>query len=138
MILFSKDARTDLRSILQYLGERSAQAAAKVDARINQTLVDLDARLYDGPPVKMLTDGRRAQSWPVRPYRIYYRRQGRTVLVLRIYDERRRPIARRQTAAQPDQPLFGWPPKPDYESVVRSPARTPLVEQRSSLSVPRC
>jgi plasmid stabilization system protein ParE len=42
----------------------------------------------------VLRDGRRVRTWPVPPYRIYYRQQGDLFEVVRVYHQARRPIER--------------------------------------------
>lgn len=54
----------------------------------------LAAREFDGPEGVLRTTGERVRSWPVRPYRIYYRRDGETLVILRIYHSARRPITK--------------------------------------------
>lgn len=42
----------------------------------------------------LLRDGRRVHTWPVPPYRIYYRKGGEVFQVVRVYHQARRPIER--------------------------------------------
>jgi plasmid stabilization system protein ParE len=49
---------------------------------------------FEGPESELRVTHERVRSWPVRPYRIYYRREADTLVVLRIYHAARRPIAR--------------------------------------------
>jgi hypothetical protein len=39
------------------------------------------------------------RGWPYRPLRIYYQRTAEGLLVVRVYNQRREPIARRYTRA---------------------------------------
>ncbi|PYM46503.1 MAG: hypothetical protein DME14_18060 [Candidatus Rokuibacteriota bacterium] len=39
-----------------------------------------------------LRDGRRVHSWPVPPYRVYYRKSADVLEVVRVYHQARRPI----------------------------------------------
>jgi plasmid stabilization system protein ParE len=49
---------------------------------------------FDGPECELRRTGERVRSWPVRPYRVYYRREADTFVVLRLHHAARRPIAR--------------------------------------------
>jgi hypothetical protein len=42
----------------------------------------------------LLRDGRWVKTWPVPPYRIYYRVSGQELQVIRVYHQARRPIER--------------------------------------------
>jgi plasmid stabilization system protein ParE len=48
---------------------------------------------FDGPEQELRRTGERVRSWPVPPFRIYYRREPDEFVVLRVYHSARRPIA---------------------------------------------
>jgi plasmid stabilization system protein ParE len=61
--------------------------------RFNEVTALLMSGLIEGPDV-VLSDGRPARRWSMPPHRVYYRRHGRTVEILRVYHQVRRPIER--------------------------------------------
>jgi plasmid stabilization system protein ParE len=82
-----------VEAALDYLVERSPSAAEKVVSGI----VTLIERLADEPldgPEHVLGNGERVRGWPYPPFRIYYQRTSDGLLVLRVYHQRRGPIAR--------------------------------------------
>ena len=54
----------------------------------------LAAGEFEGPECELRRTREHVRSWPARPYRIYYRRDGDKLVVLRIYHSARRPITR--------------------------------------------
>lgn len=92
-IRFAPQAEADLRDTLQYIGERNPRAAKKLGERVLAVIEMLAARELDGQEQR-LTTGEVVHSWPVPPFRIYYRREGDELQVLRIYHHARRPITR--------------------------------------------
>jgi plasmid stabilization system protein ParE len=44
--------------------------------------------------VALRRGGDKVRSWPAPPFRIYYRRESETLIVLRVYHSSRRPLAR--------------------------------------------
>lgn len=54
---------------------------------------ELAAGGLDGPEQELLS-GQRVRSWPVPPVRVYYRRTGDLLEVVRIYHQARRPIVK--------------------------------------------
>lgn len=50
-------------------------------------------RSVEGREVR-LRDGRQVHTWPVPPYRIYYRQSADVFEVVRVYHQARRPIER--------------------------------------------
>lgn len=93
-IAFAPEAVDDLAAAVEYLMERNPQAAAKTAAAVLTAIDKLAEQRFDGPESTLRTTGERVRSWPVRPYRIYYRRDGETLVVLRVYHSARRPISR--------------------------------------------
>jgi len=93
-IALAPEAVDDLAATIEYLQERNPLAAvARADAIF--TVIDrLAAGEFEGPECRLRKTGERARSWPVRPHRIFYRREADTFVVLRIYHAARRPIVK--------------------------------------------
>ena len=92
-VTYTDDAIADILDAIAYLNERNPTAAANLDAKIAQCIDRLGAHELDGP-VSRLRSGAIARSWAVRPFRIYYQRHPGELLILRVYHQARRPIAR--------------------------------------------
>jgi len=92
-ITYTEEAVADIVSALTYLAERSPAAAAKLDAAIQQCIDRLAAQEFDGPESR-LKSGTQVRSWPVPPFRVYYQRLSNEFLIVRVYHQARRPIAR--------------------------------------------
>ena len=92
-ILVSPQAREDLKQGYQHIAKDSVEAADRVLARIVEVIGMLASGLVEGKEV-VLHDGRRVQTWPVPPYRIYYRKSTDKFEVIRVYHQARRPIER--------------------------------------------
>jgi plasmid stabilization system protein ParE len=90
-LILSRQARTDLAEIRRYLAQDNPRAAATELARIDAVIQRVVAGELQGPAVR-LPDGRRVQSWPVRPYRVYYERTASLTRIVRVYHGARRPI----------------------------------------------
>jgi plasmid stabilization system protein ParE len=94
-VTLAPEAVVDWTSAVEYARARSSAAAATLNDRIHSTIVMLAAGELDGIEQTLRRDGSRVRSWPVPPYRIYYRRcEGDELLVLRVYHGAREPIAR--------------------------------------------
>jgi plasmid stabilization system protein ParE len=93
-IVLAPEAAADLAALVEYLQERNPQAALATADGIFRVIDRLAAREFDGPEYELRSSGERVRSWPVRPYRIYYRHEDDTLTVLRIYHSARRPIVR--------------------------------------------
>lgn len=91
---FAPEAVEDLAVAVGYLRERNPAAAAAMADHVFAVIARLAAGEFDGPPCELRRTGERVHSWPVRPYRLYYRREGDTFLVLRLHHSARRPIVR--------------------------------------------
>jgi toxin ParE1/3/4 len=89
----SKDAAEDLASATRYLAERNPRAATELVAEVLDLLERLDEGIFEGPE-QQLQGGMLVRSWPLPPYRIYYRRRGGVLEVMRVYHQARRPITR--------------------------------------------
>jgi plasmid stabilization system protein ParE len=71
----------------------NATAAIAFAAEVFATVEQLSTGAFEGPE-STLRAGQIVRSWPVPPVRIYYQRRGDELVVLRIYHQARRPIAR--------------------------------------------
>ena len=92
-IIWSPDAANDLETAVEYLAERNADAANRLAHGI-LTLVEHLANAPLEGPKHTLTTGERVRGWPYPPFRVYYQRGVGSFHVLRIYHQRRDPIAR--------------------------------------------
>lgn len=92
-IVVAPQAAEDLREAYDFIAEDNPIAAGRVLARIVEMIGMLASESFAGQEVQ-LKDGRRVKTWPVPPYRIYYRVHGQELEVIRIYHQARRPIKR--------------------------------------------
>ena len=92
-LVLTSGARADLDEILRFIAQDSPRAAVAMMARIDGVIQQLVAGELQGPEVQF-RNGRRAQRWPVPPYRIYYRRTRTRTTILRVYHGARQPIER--------------------------------------------
>jgi plasmid stabilization system protein ParE len=53
----------------------------------------LAQRAFEGPEQR-LRSGLLVRSWPLPPYRLYYRRRDDSLEILRVYHQARRPITK--------------------------------------------
>ncbi len=88
----TEEAIADIVEAINYLNDRNPTAAAKLDREIAHCLERLAGREFEGP-VSRLRSGAVVQSWSVPPFRIYYQRHPDELLILRVYHQKRRPIA---------------------------------------------
>lgn len=92
-VTYTEEAIADIVEAITYLNERNPTAAAKLDAAITRCVERLAAKEFDGP-ISRLRSGAVVRSWGVPPFRIYYQRQPDGLLILRVYHQKRQPIAR--------------------------------------------
>jgi plasmid stabilization system protein ParE len=92
-VAYTEEAVADIVDAIAYLNERSPTAASKLDAAIARCVARLAEREFEGP-VSRLRSGAVVRSWGVPPFRIYYQRHPAELLILRVYHQKRRPIAR--------------------------------------------
>jgi toxin ParE1/3/4 len=92
-IIVAPKAQEDLREAYDYIARDNPEAADRVLARIGQVIGMLASGAVQGREV-VLRDGRRVHTWPVPPYRIYYRKSAEVFQVVRVYHQARRPIER--------------------------------------------
>lgn len=90
---YTEEAIADIVEAITYLNQRNPTAAANLDAEIDQCIKRLADQEFDGP-VSRLRSGAIARSWAVPPFRVYYQRHVDELLIVRVYHQTRRPIAR--------------------------------------------
>lgn len=84
-------AAQDLQEAYDYIADDSVEGADRLLARVSQVLGMLASRLVIGRTIR-LKDGGFVSTWPVPPYRLYYRLLPDQLDVLRVYHQARRPI----------------------------------------------
>lgn len=90
-VLLSPDAEQDLIDACEFIARDSPAVAMRLLVQFRDVTVELALGLIEGREV-VLSDGRVAHAWPLRPYRTYYPRSGDVLEVLRFYHQARRPI----------------------------------------------
>lgn len=90
-IRWSPLAAEDYLDAVNYLMERSPSAARRLSERIDEVVEAIAGGEMDGPTT-ILTTGETVQSWPIPPYRLYYRKVDLDVEVVRLYHQRRKSI----------------------------------------------
>lgn len=91
IVVVSPQARDDLSEAYRHLAANNPEAADHFLARIAEIIGMLAAGGVEGRFVQ-LGDGRTVQTWPIPPYRLYYRKNEDSFQVLRLYHQARRPI----------------------------------------------
>lgn len=89
----SRQAAEDLAGATSYLAEHSPRAAVALVEDVMTLAGRLAEREFEGPEQR-LRSGLLVHSWPLPPYRLYYRRRGDTLEILRVYHQARRPITK--------------------------------------------
>lgn len=92
-IVVAPQAAEDLREAYEFISRDNPNAAGRVLAHIVELIGMLASESVMGRDVQ-LKDGRLVKTWPVPPYRIYYRVRGQELEVIRVYHQARRPIER--------------------------------------------
>lgn len=93
-VQLAPEAVDDLTAAIEYLNEKSPRAAVAMANAVFEAIEKLAGKEFEGPERELRSTGERVRSWPVRPYRIYYRREAEVFVVLRIHHAARRPITR--------------------------------------------
>ena len=93
-IVLAPEAVDDLAAAIEYLSERDPRAATTTADNVFHVIDRLATKEFEGPELELRRTGERVRSWPARPFRIHYRREGDSLVVLRIYRSSRRPITR--------------------------------------------
>jgi addiction module RelE/StbE family toxin len=92
-IVVAPQAGKDLQEAYEYIRKDNPIAADRVLAHIVEMIGMLASEAVIGRDV-LLRDGRWVKTWPVPPYRIYYRVREQELQVIRVYHQARRPIER--------------------------------------------
>ena len=90
-IVVASEARDDLAAAGAYIAKDNPAAAARLLDRIREIVTLLAEGGLDGPRSEFHS-GLEVRSWPVPPFRIFYRREADQLHVLRIYHQSRRPL----------------------------------------------
>lgn len=93
-VVWSAEGADDFLAALTYLRTRNVAASERLMHEVNAAVRRLDELPIDGPE-SQLSSGALVRSWPVPPFRLYYKRRDHDVLIVRLYDQRREPIERR-------------------------------------------
>ena len=92
-ITVSPQAREDLKQAYQRIAQDHPEAAERLLVRIVEVIGMLASGQVEGWEVR-LRDGRQVHTWPVPPYRIYYRKSAEVFQIVRMYHQARRSIER--------------------------------------------
>jgi plasmid stabilization system protein ParE len=92
-IVWSPEAADDFETAVEYLAARNAVAAARLAEGILALVEHLASAPLEGPE-HTLSTGEKVRGWPYPPFRVYYLRGSDAFHILRIYHQRRDPIAR--------------------------------------------
>jgi plasmid stabilization system protein ParE len=92
-IVIAPKAQEDLRVAYAYVYRDNPKAADQLLMRITEMIGSLAAGLIKGKEVR-LNNGQVVNTWPIPPYRIYYRIQRQEFQVIRVYHQARPPIER--------------------------------------------
>ena len=92
-ILWAPEASADFDAAVDYLAERNAEAAKRIALAVFDLVELLAENPIDGP-THLLRSGEIVRGWPLPPFRIYYQRSGDTLVVVRLYHQKREPITR--------------------------------------------
>ena len=93
-IVFAPESVEDLVAAIEYVQQRDPQAAVAMSGNVFHVIDRLAAGEFEGPELELRCSGEKLRSWPARPFRIHYRCDGESLIVLRIYHSSRRPITR--------------------------------------------
>jgi plasmid stabilization system protein ParE len=87
----SDRAEREITDAVIYMAANDPRAAEGLLDRLYATFERLAKGELQGPWSR-LVDGQRVQSWPVRPYRVYYQRSAEQTIIVRVHHQSRRPI----------------------------------------------
>jgi plasmid stabilization system protein ParE len=91
-VTFTEEAVADIVEAITYLNDRNPTAAAILDAQIAQCIDRLAAQEFDGCLASAIR--RACAKLGLPPFRIYYQRHYAELLIVRVYHQTRRPLAR--------------------------------------------
>ena len=92
-IRFARQAAKDIQAALAFWREQQPDAPSKLVEDVLGLAERLAREEFDGPEQRLKT-GMIVRSWPLPPYRLFYRRREGVLEVMRIYHQARRPITR--------------------------------------------
>lgn len=92
-VVIAPQARVDLAEAYNSVAADDSEAADRLLARVIEVIGLLASKAFVGREVA-LRDGRRVRTWPIPPYRLYYRERADVFEVVRVYHQSRRPIER--------------------------------------------
>lgn len=92
-IVVAPAAAQDIREAYEHIAKDNPSAADQVLARIVEIIGLLASGAFEGRTVT-LRNGRPIQTWPVPPYRLYYRMNDEALEVIRVYHQARQPLER--------------------------------------------
>lgn len=75
-ITYTEEALADILDAIAYLNERNPAAASNLDTDLAACIEHLAAGEFEGP-LSRLRSGSLVRSWPVPPFRLYYRAPAR-------------------------------------------------------------
>ena len=91
-VVVASEARDDLAAAVGYIAKDNPAAAARLLSRVREVIDLLAEGGLDGP-LSRLRSRVEVRSWPVPPFRVFYRREPDTLIVVRIYHQSRRPLS---------------------------------------------
>lgn len=92
-IRFAKQAAKDLDAAVVFWKERRPAVRFTLVDDVIMLAERLAREEFEGPE-QCLKTGLIVRSWPLPPYRLFYRRRDGVLEVMRIYHQARRPITR--------------------------------------------
>jgi len=90
-VVVAPEARDELAAAVGYIAQDNPAAAARFVERIREVVMLLAEGGLDGPRSRFRS-GLEVRSWPVPPFRVFYRREVGELHILRIYHQSRRPL----------------------------------------------
>jgi toxin ParE1/3/4 len=90
-IRFAKQAARDLDAAAKFWSKRRPGLAFTLVGEVVALAQRLARSEFEGPDQR-LKSGLAVRSWPLPPYRVYYRRREGLLEIMRIYHQARRPI----------------------------------------------
>jgi plasmid stabilization system protein ParE len=92
-IRFAKQAARDIDGATAFWLKRRPDVPLSLVDDVMALAERLARGEFDGPEVRLKT-GLVVRSWPLPPYRLYYRRRDDALEIMRIYHQARRPMAK--------------------------------------------
>jgi plasmid stabilization system protein ParE len=92
-IIWAPEAADEFDTTIGFIAERNPAAARKLAVNVLALVERLASEPLDGP-AHTLTTGEVVRGWPVPPLRVYYQRAEGVLRILRVYHQKREPIAR--------------------------------------------